>query len=41
LFFESDSHGRVLMLDGVVQITERDEFVYQEMLTHVPLFRPS
>ncbi|WP_406239380.1 polyamine aminopropyltransferase [Acetobacter orientalis] len=35
--FESDSHGRVLMLDGVVQITERDEFVYQEMLTHVPL----
>ncbi|MFT9068373.1 MAG: polyamine aminopropyltransferase [Acetobacter syzygii] len=36
--FESDSHGRVLLLDGVVQITERDEFVYQEMLTHVPLF---
>ncbi|MBO1326026.1 polyamine aminopropyltransferase [Acetobacter sp. TBRC 12305] len=36
--FESESHGRVLLLDGVVQITERDEFVYQEMLTHVPLF---
>jgi spermidine synthase len=36
--FESHSHGRVLMLDGVVQITEADEFVYQEMLTHVPLF---
>ncbi|QEO17175.1 polyamine aminopropyltransferase [Acetobacter vaccinii] len=36
--FESESHGRVLMLDGVTQITERDEFVYQEMLTHVPLF---
>jgi spermidine synthase len=35
--FESESHGRVLMLDGVVQITERDEFVYQEMLVHVPL----
>ena len=35
--FETDSHGRVLTLDGVVQITERDEFVYQEMLTHVPL----
>ena len=31
------SHGRVLLLDGVVQITEADEFVYQEMLTHVPL----
>ncbi|GBR02255.1 polyamine aminopropyltransferase [Acetobacter oeni] len=36
--FESEFHGRVLMLDGVVQITEADEFVYQEMLTHVPLF---
>lgn len=36
--FESESHGHVLMLDGVVQITEKDEFVYQEMLTHVPLF---
>ena len=35
--FETESHGRVLTLDGVVQITERDEFVYQEMLTHVPL----
>lgn len=35
--FESSSHGRVLVLDGVIQITERDEFVYQEMLAHVPL----
>jgi spermidine synthase len=30
--FESHTHGRVMLLDGVVQITERDEFVYQEML---------
>ncbi len=37
IVFESKTHGRVLMLDGVVQITERDEFVYQEMITHVPL----
>jgi len=37
MLFESFSHGRVMLLDGVVQITERDEFVYQEMLTHVPL----
>ncbi len=37
MVFESHSHGRVMLLDGVVQITERDEFVYQEMLTHVPL----
>ena len=37
LVFESASHGRVLMLDGVVQITEADEFAYQEMMAHVPL----
>jgi spermidine synthase len=37
LIFESETHGRVMLLDGVVQITEGDEFVYQEMLTHVPL----
>ncbi|MBN9562557.1 MAG: polyamine aminopropyltransferase [Alphaproteobacteria bacterium] len=35
--FDTASHGRVMVLDGVIQITERDEFVYQEMLTHVPL----
>ncbi len=37
VIFESETHGRVLMLDGIIQITERDEFVYQEMMTHVPL----
>jgi spermidine synthase len=37
VIFESFSHGRVMLLDGVVQITEADEFVYQEMITHVPL----
>ena len=37
MVFESHLHGRVMLLDGVVQITEADEFVYQEMLTHVPL----
>lgn len=35
--FESEFHGRVMTLDGIVQITEGDEFVYQEMLAHVPL----
>ncbi len=35
--FESARHGRVLALDGAIQITEADEFVYQEMLAHVPL----
>ena len=37
IVFESETHGRVLVLDGVIQITERDEFVYQEMIVHVPL----
>ena len=37
VIFESETHGRVMVLDGVIQITEGDEFVYQEMLTHVPL----
>ncbi len=37
VIFESRSHGRVMVLDGVIQITEADEYVYQEMLTHVPL----
>jgi spermidine synthase len=37
VIFESATHGRVMVLDGVIQITERDEFVYQEMLAHVPL----
>ena len=34
---DTSSHGRIMLLDGVVQITEADEFVYQEMLAHVPL----
>ena len=34
---ETVNHGRVLVLDGVIQISEADEFVYQEMISHVPL----
>lgn len=34
--FESGPFGRVLTLDGVVQTTEADEFIYHEMLVHVP-----
>ena len=37
VMFESYTHGRVMLLDGVVQITEADEFVYQEMIAHVPV----
>jgi spermidine synthase len=32
--YETDSFGRVLLLDGLVQTTERDEFFYHEMLVH-------
>ena len=37
-FYISKSYGNVLVLDGVIQCTERDEFSYQEMITHVPMF---
>ncbi len=36
--YQTRNHGRMLVLDGVIQVTEFDEFTYQEMLTHVPLF---
>jgi len=35
--YENASFGRLLMLDGLTQTTERDEFIYHEMLVHVPL----
>jgi spermidine synthase len=35
--FETRHFGRVLALDGIIQTTEADEFVYHEMMTHVPL----
>ncbi len=37
MIFRNAMFGRVLALDGVVQTTEKDEFIYHEMLTHVPL----
>lgn len=36
--YETRRFGRALALDGVIQTTEGDEFIYHEMLTHVPLF---
>ena len=38
VLFEQPFFGKMLMLDGATQITERDEFIYQEMMSHVPLF---
>lgn len=37
LVLESPDFGKMLVLDGVVQLTERDEFFYHEMLAHVIL----
>lgn len=37
IVFKSASHGKVLVLDGVIQCTESDEFSYQEMITFLPL----
>ena len=37
VIFRNSFHGRVMVLDGVVQTTEGDEFVYHEMLAHVPI----
>ncbi|MGM0583139.1 MAG: polyamine aminopropyltransferase [Pseudomonadota bacterium] len=35
--FRNPTFGRILTLDGVVQLTEADEFIYHEMMTHVPI----
>jgi spermidine synthase len=35
--FESETYGRFLALDGRMRLTERDEFIYHEMLVHVPM----
>ncbi|MGN1445383.1 MAG: polyamine aminopropyltransferase [Eubacteriales bacterium] len=35
--FDTPEFGRVLTLDGNVLLTERDEFIYDEMITHVPM----
>jgi len=35
---ETKGHGKMLLNDGLVMLSERDEFVYHDMITHVPLF---
>jgi spermidine synthase len=37
VIFDNASFGRVLALDGVVQLTERDHHIYHEMIAHVPI----
>ncbi len=37
VIFENSAMGKIMALDGVIQTTTADEFVYHEMLTHVPI----
>jgi spermidine synthase len=36
--FDTFSFGRILVLDGIFQTSEKDEFIYHEMLCHLPMF---
>jgi spermidine synthase len=36
--YQTKNHGKMLVLDGIIQLTESDEFAYHEMLAHIPLF---
>jgi spermidine synthase len=35
--FDTYEFGRILTLDGFLMLTEKDEFIYHEMITHVPM----
>ncbi|NLJ87850.1 MAG: polyamine aminopropyltransferase [Epulopiscium sp.] len=35
--FDSYIFGRILVLDGFLMLTEKDEFIYHEMMTHIPM----
>lgn len=37
VLFENKHFGKMLMLDGATQVTTKDEFIYHEMMTHVPI----
>ena len=35
--FDTPAFGRILVLDGYLMLTEKDEFIYHEMITHIPM----
>ena len=35
---QTKGHGKMLLNDGLIMVTERDEFAYHDMITHLPLF---
>lgn len=37
VIYQTSDWGRVMALDGIIQVCERDEFIYHEMLTHLPM----
>jgi spermidine synthase len=37
VLFDNKTFGKMLMLDGATQVTSKDEFVYHEMMSHVPI----
>ena len=37
VLFENRFFGKILMLDGATQVTAKDEFIYHEMMTHLPI----
>ncbi len=38
VLYETENCGKMLVLDDIIQFTEDDEFAYQEMLAHLPMF---
>lgn len=39
--YETDTWGNLMTIDGMVMLSEKDEFVYHEMLSHVGMFTHS
>lgn len=37
VIFENNLYGRIMALDGIIQTTEKDEFIYHEMFVHMPM----
>ena len=35
--FESKAFGKIMVIDGYIMLTEKDEFIYHEMMVHVPM----
>lgn len=37
-FYDTYEYGKIMVLDGMVQTSEKDEFIYHENITHLPMF---